>query len=103
LWRDAVDRRVIESLAQRSGRLIDSQEEFRDRQGKMPDIDDLATAARPAEFDSDRDGMPNDFETSHGLDPHDPVDRNGTDLSSEGFTNLEVYLDSLVGQHVGAP
>jgi hypothetical protein len=47
-----------------------------------------------AALDSDGDGMPDDWERSHGLNPHDPSDRNG-DRNGDGFTNLEEYLNSL--------
>ncbi len=43
--------------------------------------------------DADHDGMPDDWETAHNLNPNDASDRNGTDLSAEGYTNLEVYLN----------
>ncbi len=40
--------------------------------------------------------MPNEFEAAHGLNPDDPADGNGTGRSSEGYTNLEVYLNGDV-------
>lgn len=43
--------------------------------------------------DSDHDGMPDSWETSNGLNPADPSDRNG--IHSSGYTNLEVYLNGL--------
>jgi hypothetical protein len=96
LWRDAVDERVIDSVRACTGGLINSQEVYRTADGKMPGLDDLKVAERPADFDADADGMADDFERSHGLDPADPDDRNGTRLSNQGYTNLEVYLNSLV-------
>ena len=48
-----------------------------------------------APTDSDHDGMPDSWETSKGLNPNDASDRNGTNLSSEGYTNLEVYLNGI--------
>jgi hypothetical protein len=96
LWRDAVDRRIIDSLKNRTGGLIDSQEEFRDARGRMPGVDDLPERRRPDGFDSDRDGMPDDFEKDKGLDPNDPADGNRAKLSPDGYTNLEVYFNSLV-------
>ena len=45
--------------------------------------------------DSDNDGMPDEWETVHGLDPNKASD--GKDIDSEtGYTNVEVYLNSLV-------
>jgi hypothetical protein len=41
--------------------------------------------------DSDRDGMPDDWEIAHGLNPLDPADAN-LDSDGDGMTNLEEYL-----------
>jgi len=46
--------------------------------------------------DSDHDGMPDSWERSHKLNPKKAEDRNDKTLSSIGYTNLEVYLNSLV-------
>ncbi len=46
--------------------------------------------------DTDGDGIPDVWETMHGLDPKDASDGNATTLSKEGYTNLEVYMNSLV-------
>jgi hypothetical protein len=54
--------------------------------------------AAPA--DTDRDVMPNEWETAHGLDPSNKNDGNETDLSAEGYTNLEMYLNELAGDPV---
>jgi hypothetical protein len=48
--------------------------------------------------DSDHDGIPDDWEKAHGLNPNDPADAN-RDLNGDGYTNLEKYLNSLVGQY----
>jgi hypothetical protein len=93
--RDAIDERVIETLVQRTGGLINSQEAHRDTNGVLAGIDDLATNRRPEDFDTDGDGMSNEFEVERRLNPDDPSDRNGTGLTSEGYTNLEVYLNEL--------
>jgi len=42
----------------------------------------------------DGDGLPDDWERSHGLDPRDAKD--GAKLDPSGYTMLEVYLNSLV-------
>lgn len=47
--------------------------------------------------DSDHDGMPDAWEVKHGLSPNNAEDRNGLDLSAEGYTNLEMYLNELAG------
>ena len=48
--------------------------------------------------DSDHDGMPDDWEKAHGLNPNDASDAN-KDLNGDGYTNLEKYLNSLVGEY----
>ena len=48
----------------------------------------------PAPADSDGDGMPDEWETANGLNPNDKSDGNQT--TAEGYTNLEVYLNSIV-------
>jgi hypothetical protein len=52
----------------------------------------LKSTAYPA--DTDRDGMPDAWETAHGLNPNDAADRNK--LNNDGYTMLEVYMNSLV-------
>ena len=51
--------------------------------------------------DSDHDGIPDDWEKAHGLNPNDPNDANA-DVNGDGYTNLEKYLYSLVGEYVWA-
>ncbi|HXT12167.1 MAG TPA: thrombospondin type 3 repeat-containing protein [Candidatus Angelobacter sp.] len=48
--------------------------------------------------DSDHDGMPDNWEKAHGLNPNDPSDAN-KDLNGDGYTNLEKYLNSLIGEY----
>lgn len=48
--------------------------------------------------DSDKDGMDDAWELVNGLNPSDPTDAN---LTTElGYTALEVYLNSLVGENI---
>jgi hypothetical protein len=42
--------------------------------------------------DSDADGMPDDWETKHGLNPHNAADSAG-DLNGDGYTNIEDFLN----------
>ncbi len=95
LWRDAIDERIVESVRQRTGGLIDSQEEFRGADGKLPGMDDLPFAKRDANFDVDQDGIADAFEREHGLDAADASDGNAMTLSEDGYTNLEVYINEL--------
>jgi hypothetical protein len=54
---------------------------------------------RPAGWDTDGDGMPDAWEKAHGLNPKDATDGN-KDLNGDGYTNLEKYLNALVGEYV---
>jgi hypothetical protein len=42
--------------------------------------------------DSDGDGMPDEWETKHGLNPHDTSDAAG-DSNGDGYTNIEEFLN----------
>jgi pectate lyase len=45
-------------------------------------------------LDTDRDGIPDAWETAHGLNPRDPAD--AATLDKTGYSMLEIYLNSLV-------
>ena len=44
--------------------------------------------------DSDGDGMPDDWEIAHGLNPNDPTDAI-KDANGDGYTNIEKFLYGL--------
>ncbi len=81
--RDAVDRRLADEVRRQRGQIIDSQKEV----GGYPD---LPEAHRQNDWDSDGDGMPNQWEAAHGLDPN--VADHNRDANGDGYTNLEEYL-----------
>ncbi len=83
--RDAADTRLVQGVRQRTNRLIDSQSQV----GGWPEL-----TSENLPVDTDRDGMPDEWERTHVLDPADAEDRNA-DLDADGFTNLEEYLNSL--------
>jgi len=87
IQRDAIDQRLIKEAQSlgASGKLIKDPAEV----GGFGTI-----TGGPAPQDSDKDGIPDAWETAHGLNPNDPSDANKLDPS--GYTNLEVYLNSLV-------
>lgn len=86
-WRDAVDQRVVNDVLKKTGKCIDDPSDV----GGWPT---LVTGEPPT--DADHDGMPDRWETEHGLDPSDPRDRNNTNLSKIGYTNLEMYINGLL-------
>ncbi len=85
LVRDAVDIRVVDNVRQRQGKTLDSQNEV----GGWPVLQ-----SKPAPLDTDGDGLPDAWETAHGLNPTNPSD--GATISPNGYTHLELYLNSLV-------
>ena len=56
------------------------------------------TSQRPADWDTDKDGIPNEWETANELNPNDATDANlyTIDSQKKWYTNLEVYLNSIV-------
>ncbi len=56
---------------------------------------------RDVPVDTDHDGIPDAWEKSHGLNPNDAADAN-RDLNQDGYTNLEKYLNSLIGEYTVA-
>jgi large repetitive protein len=86
--RDAIDARVVQDVKNGTGQHINSLLEV----GGYPDY--LAVASTVV--DQDHDGMDDAWEMANGLSPADPFDRNLTNLSPEGYTNLEVYLHDLI-------
>ncbi len=93
--RDAIDTRIINEVkngtttynGSKTGLkgIIDSQKDV----GGWPFLN---TANAP--LDTDGDGMPDEWEIAHKLDPN-KANANGRDLST-GYDNIEVYINSLV-------
>ncbi|WP_339278182.1 pectinesterase family protein [Paenibacillus sp. FSL W8-0426] len=91
--RDAIDARIVNDVKNRTGQHINSQKEVG---GYLEFEEAVSTLA-----DRDRDGMPDDWEISMGLNPDDPNDRNG--IHESGYTYLEVYLNGIVGNGSANP
>lgn len=82
--RDGVDLRLIDETKKRTGKLISS----------VNDVGGYPTLATAAPYkDADQDGMSDDWEQQHGLNPSDASD--GAKDSGNGYTNLEVFLHDL--------
>ena len=45
------------------------------------------------QVDTDKDGMPDNWENANGLDPENPDDRNN--VAKSGYTMLEEYLNNI--------
>ncbi len=87
--RDEVDRRLIQELASfgKLGQIIT-------RETDAPMNGAGTVRGGPVPADTDQDGMSDEWELAHGLDPKDPADRNQP--GADGYTRLEEYLNSLV-------
>lgn len=95
--RDPMDKRLMTPVQKRK---IDARSTS-DETKQVNDVFKPWTTKPPAyPKDTDNDGMPDDWETAHGLNPNSQ-DHNGTGLSTAGYTNLEVYLNELADLRVG--
>lgn len=65
---------------------------------------ELTSETRPAGYDTDKDGMPDEWEIANGLNPNDASDATLYTIDKEKgwYTNLEVYLNSVVEKIVKA-
>lgn len=101
--RDTVDARIVEEV--RTGRATFEGPAYRAKYRRAADapptgiIDtpahvggwpELRSALAPA--DSDRDGLPDDWELRHKFDPANPAD-SAADADGDGYTNLEEHLN----------
>ena len=120
LYRDAVDARYMEEA--RTGTVtFHGKEPYVDKNGTKYPISNtegildfindpegeenpntasfppLPSNVRPEGFDTDLDGMPDEWETANGLNPKDASDANLYTVDTKGiYTNVEVYINSLV-------
>ena len=96
LHRDAIDLRIINEV--RDGKYTytgsnGSQNGLIDTQSDVGGWPTYNSSTPP--LDSDGDGIPDSWETANGLDPTQYKDGNAVTLGAP-YTNLEVYLNSLV-------
>ena len=111
LYRDAVDARYMDEAENGTTHYIGSATKTGDgktithRKGIIDFVKDqgtytLASTSRPAGWDSDRDGIPDEWEIANGLNPNDASDGQKKTIDTEKgwYTNLEVYMNSLVEQ-----
>ncbi len=60
------------------------------------------TLQQSSASDSDNDGIPDSWESSHGLNPNNAAD--GAQITGSGYSNLELYLNELAqGENVPVP
>ena len=98
---DAHDQRVIAEVLSGSAKFKGSKTGLPGLPDSQDDVggwDNYPEVKRPADWDTDRDGLPDAWEKQHGLNPADSADGN-QDLTGDGYPNLEKYLNSLVGEY----
>lgn len=95
--RDAVDERyaqeAIDGTATYTGS-VTGKKGIIDTQNDVGGWPELAKGTNPT--DSDKDGMPDDWETANGLNPKVNDSKLYTIDTKAYYTNLEVYMNSLV-------
>ena len=97
--RDTLDERIINDVKNRTGRLIDVQggyphgTEYEKTINAWPV---LKSASAPA--DSDKDGMPDEWEKKKGLNPNDAGDASQYKLD-KNYTNVEVYINGILNNY----
>lgn len=102
LHRDEVDQRYVTETTNGTATYSGSVTKTKGRIDIVADCKgyteaNFPTGARESGFDTDGDGIPNDWETANGLDPNNASDGLTYTLDPKGwYTNLEVYANSLV-------
>jgi hypothetical protein len=109
--RDPVDKRVIEQV--RTGKItyipMETDTDFQFKVRKLPKdsykmgiITNINQVGGYPDYkgtpykDADNDGIPDSYEKSHGLNPNDASDAAKPAKNGGGYTNIEVYLNSVV-------
>lgn len=93
--RDTMDQRIVNNVKQRTGSFVDVQGGFPHGTayeltvGAWP-----ALLSAPAPGDTDKDGMPDQWEKAHQLNPADNSDASLYTLHKQ-YTNIEIYLNEL--------
>ena len=101
--RDNVDERYMNEVRNGNALYKGSTTGVAGRIDKVSDVRgyteaNFGTGSREAGYDTDRDGMPDEWEKAHGLNPNDASDAllYTLDTKKKYYTNLEVYLNSIV-------
>lgn len=109
LYRDDVDSRNMEEVrtgtatytgpvTKKPGQLDFINDPEGEQNEAYPSFPELSSENRPENYDTDGDGMPDEWETANGLNPNDANDANTftVDTEKDWYTNVEVYMNSIV-------
>ena len=102
LYRDEIDARYMEEAKTGTATYKGSITNSPGIIDKVSDVKgytetNFGTGSRPDGFDTDKDGIPDEWEKANGLNPNDASDALTCSLDKKGYyTNIEVYANSLV-------
>lgn len=102
LYRDEIDARYMEEAKTGTATYKGSITNSPGIIDKVSDVKgyteaNFGTDTRPADFDTDKDGIPDEWEKANGLNPNDASDAITYSLDEKSYyTNIEVYANSLV-------
>ncbi|QJD98445.1 polysaccharide lyase [Mucilaginibacter robiniae] len=117
--RDAVDKRIVEDV--RTGKIsyvpnTSNNNGIKYIKHRLPDdsymqgiITDPNQVGGYPDYkgtpylDSDKDGIPDSWEKAHGLNPHNAADSPAMAKNGGGYSNIEVYLNSVVPAKLVTP
>lgn len=105
LYRDNVDARYVEEVKTGTATYKGSVTKKWGLIDLVSDVngyteENFGTGKHPENFDTDNDGIPDEWEIANGLNPNDPSDATKTTIDTKGwYTNIEVYANSLV-EHI---
>ncbi|MCF3110302.1 pectate lyase [Niabella sp. CC-SYL272] len=94
--RDTLDQRIINDVRNRTGALIDVQGHY--PHGALYEATVTAWPVLkqvPPPVDTDLDGIPDDWEEAHALNPNNRQDATAFTLDAR-YSNIEIYINSLV-------
>ncbi len=84
--RDMTDASIVNEVKTNKGRILDSQNEV----GGW-----AVYSHEDPPMDTDGDGIPDTWETAHGLDPKNPDDASALSKDNSGYTNIELYINNI--------
>lgn len=102
LYRDEIDARYMEEAKTGTATYKGSITNSPGIIDKVSDVKgyteaNFGTGTRPADFDTDKDGIADEWEKANGLNPNDASDAIIYSLDEKSYyTNIEVYANSLV-------
>lgn len=104
--RNPIEQRIIDSVRDGSGNVVtdltsgQQAAEWSTVMAQRP-TGGVAPFTRGADWDVDGDGMPGYWEVQHGLNP--AVANNNADFDTDGYTDLEEYLNEIAAWPAPAP